>query len=229
MNSLSKPVLILAPHPDDESLGVGSLLTMRAQRGASDIVVFLTDGAGSHVGVPGWSSGRVGRLRAAEARAALAMLGVKSQPVFLNWPDSLPASPDMPLFCDTAARLIALCRRHRIGTILTTWAGEPHCDHEAAAALGKVVAKACNIPRLDYLIWGWTRPDFEAASARRRVLSIDVAAGRPRQRRAISCHRSQRGGRITGGGTCFRLPRAILALGGKPRLILLKDGPGHAA
>ncbi|HEX2943304.1 MAG TPA: PIG-L family deacetylase, partial [Rhodopila sp.] len=40
--------LILAPHPDDESLGCGGLIATAVAAGRAPLVVILTDGAGSH-------------------------------------------------------------------------------------------------------------------------------------------------------------------------------------
>ena len=40
--------LILAPHPDDESLGCGGLIAESCARGQPPLLVVLTDGAGSH-------------------------------------------------------------------------------------------------------------------------------------------------------------------------------------
>ena len=58
--------LILAPHPDDESLGCGGLIAACVAAGRSPLVVILTDGAGSHPNSrrfrrPG--CGRAGRRR----------------------------------------------------------------------------------------------------------------------------------------------------------------------
>lgn len=223
-----QPILVLAPHPDDESLGVGALLATRALAGNIDHVAFLTDGAGSHLDVPGWSAARIGRARANEGRQAVAALGIRSAPLFLEWEDAAPPRRAAPLFRQTAARLAAFCRRNRIRAIVSTWSGEPHCDHEAAAMLAQVVARACRIPQLDYLVWGWTLANLEEKIAGRCLLSFDVSRGRTRQRRAIGCHRSQFGGRISGGGTRFRLPPTMLGLAARPTLILL-SGKDHNA
>jgi hypothetical protein len=54
------------------------------------------------------------------------------------------------------------------------------------------------------------------------VRSVRTAAGRPRQRRAIRCHRTQLGGRIVGARDNFRLRRAMLRLADQPMTLLLK-------
>src|SRR5580704_16937481 len=44
----AQPLLVLAPHPDDESLGCGGLIADCQARGQPVYVLILTDGAGSH-------------------------------------------------------------------------------------------------------------------------------------------------------------------------------------
>ncbi len=84
------PWLMLAPHPDDESLGPGGLIAMLARRGAPPRIAFLTDGSRSHEGAPGWSARRIVGARRREATRALRMLGVRAAAVHLNWPDASP-------------------------------------------------------------------------------------------------------------------------------------------
>ena len=42
------PMLILAPHPDDETLGCGGLIAAASAAGHPPFVLVLTDGTGSH-------------------------------------------------------------------------------------------------------------------------------------------------------------------------------------
>lgn len=218
------PWLIVAPHPDDESLGTGSLLVGIAEAGGRPSVAFLTDGAGSHRGAPDWSESRVSRARAAEGRNALRRLGVVDSPIRLDWPDADPHPPGSEGFERSARLLVAWGRRHRVRAIAVTWRGEPHCDHEAAAALAATVAQRLRAQLFEYLVWGWTVPDVEQAVRRYKSFAIDVVSGRPRQRRAIACHRSQLGTRITGARQAFRLPMSMVKLADRPQLILLSRG-----
>ena len=67
------PALVLAPHPDDESLGCGGLIAAAAAAGLPLRVVVVSDGTGSHPAVP---PARLKALREAETRAAIAALGL---------------------------------------------------------------------------------------------------------------------------------------------------------
>lgn len=94
---LAGPLLVIAPHPDDETLGAGGVLLEAAARGQAAWVVFVTSGDAF-----GWSLKYLwrrllgdksamldlGRERMNEALAAAARLGVPPERVvFLGFPD----------------------------------------------------------------------------------------------------------------------------------------------
>ena len=72
--SLSGRVLIVAPHPDDETLGAGGTAALHARRGDQVIIVTVTDGRSSQAA--SLSPTAMARQRASEAEAAAATLGV---------------------------------------------------------------------------------------------------------------------------------------------------------
>ena len=67
-------VLIVAPHPDDETFGCGAALAAAAAAGRRIAIVLLTDGEGSHPQSVAYPPDRMADLRLAELRAALAHL-----------------------------------------------------------------------------------------------------------------------------------------------------------
>jgi LmbE family N-acetylglucosaminyl deacetylase len=69
-------VLVVVPHPDDESLGCGGLIASLAVTGRLFHTVFVTDGGASHPGSREWPRHRVAAQREKEAAAALAHLGI---------------------------------------------------------------------------------------------------------------------------------------------------------
>ncbi len=214
--------LVLAPHPDDESLGCGALMATLAAAGSRVYSAFLTDGSGSHPDAPGWSARRIAGVRAQEAAMALQALNGAPHPLHLDWPDAAPVLPGDPLFERGVRQLSAWCRRHGVTRIAVTWSGEPHCDHEAAALLAQAVARRCGVVLYYYLVWGWTLRDLAERVRGLAVRSVATGAGRPRQHRAIRCHRTQLGGRIVGARENFRLPRAMLRLADRPMTLLLE-------
>jgi LmbE family N-acetylglucosaminyl deacetylase len=205
--------LVLAPHPDDETLGAGALLCALADAGRPAQVVYLTDGSASHPGSPTWSRGRLAGLRRREARAALRRLcGVGApEPVFLDWPDAAPPAPDSSLFAATALRLARLIQSEQITNLATTWPLEPHCDHAAAAALGQAVARRQRgRVRLYWcVVWGWTIPESRQLERTAALPILSPAAMTRRRRAALAQHRSQLGGVVSDSPGGFRLPPAM--------------------
>jgi LmbE family N-acetylglucosaminyl deacetylase len=93
--------LVLAPHPDDETLGTGALIADAAARDALAGVVFVTDGAGSHPHETVASRSRLVATRRHEAKVALRRLaGARNsvRPIFMDWPDARPRNPGEPAF-----------------------------------------------------------------------------------------------------------------------------------
>ncbi len=68
-------VVVLAPHPDDESLGCGGLLAAAASCGRAAAVIFISDGGASHRNSRRYPPRLLRSLREEEALAALAALG----------------------------------------------------------------------------------------------------------------------------------------------------------
>ena len=68
-----KHILVVSPHPDDESLGCGGTLRKHVVEGDEVRIIFLTSGEqGGH----GRSSEETLEIREREAKAAAAILGV---------------------------------------------------------------------------------------------------------------------------------------------------------
>jgi N-acetylglucosamine malate deacetylase 1 len=74
-------VLVLAPHPDDEVLGVGGTLAAYASKGIRTVVVIFSTGAGSH---PLHKENVITRRRKEETLAAHKQLNV-SETIFLMY------------------------------------------------------------------------------------------------------------------------------------------------
>jgi len=211
------PLLVLAPHPDDESIGCGGLIALATARGRDVHVAILTDGIGSHPESPSTPPARLRAIREAEARDAVALLGVRPECLgFLGQPDAR-AAHDGTAFDGVASAIGDLVRQHRIATILTTWRHDPHCDHQAAAKLGDAVAGQTGITHVAFPVWGWTLPrDQILADGPPRGARLDISAVLPAKRRAIAAHVSQTTALISDSPYGFQLPAAFLALFDRP-------------
>lgn len=91
-------VLVIAPHPDDETLGTGGIIQRARKAGASVKVMFLTNGEFNEISSISYQVKPLlvksdfllnGRTRKAEAIRVLEGLGLKKEDlVFLGYPDS---------------------------------------------------------------------------------------------------------------------------------------------
>ncbi len=221
------PLMVLAPHPDDEALGAGPLLAALARTGAEPHLAFVTDGSASHPDAPGWSPRRLAGARRWEGRRAAVALGLRRPPVWLGWRDAAPPALTSAKWRRTVRRLGWHLRRLGIRQLVTSWGGEAHCDHEASARLADAAARAARSPvRVSSVaVWGWTEATAAARLRRSRARSVPVPGGTVAAARALACHRSQLGTRVPGSPAGFRLPRPMWGLARRSPLLLF-DGSG---
>jgi LmbE family N-acetylglucosaminyl deacetylase len=202
--------LILAPHPDDESLGCGGLIAACTAAGRMPLVAVLTDGAGSHPKSLSFPPDRLREVRAHEVRQAVGCLGLPpDRVVFLGQPDTA-APHGGPGLDAVVERLIALVRPN-CTAILAPWRHDPHCDHEAASLAAAAVARAAGIRHVAYPVWGWMLPanglvPEQPGDGWRLGIGKFLVA----KRRAVRAHRTQYGGLITDDPSGFQLPAALL-------------------
>ncbi len=206
------PLLILAPHPDDESLGCGGLIAGACSRGHDIRVAILTDGGMSHPRSRAWPRERLIARRAAEAKAAVGCLGLPpARLLFFNEPDGAAAT-EGPEFAKAVDRLADLLIRDRIGTVFSSWVADPHCDHIAAARIAKSACALVGARRLSYPVWAWTLPDdADVPDVAGRAMRFEVGCYLPAKRRAIECHATQHAGLIDDDPDGFTLQGAFLA------------------
>jgi LmbE family N-acetylglucosaminyl deacetylase len=206
--------LVLAPHPDDESLGCGGLIATCAAAGRPPLVAILTDGAASHPNSRAFPPDRLRAQRALEARTAVVHLGLSpDRLVFLDQPDSAAPSqgPGFEAMVDALTTLVGL--EVDCTAILAPWLHDPHCDHEAASRIAAAVAERCGIRAVAYPVWGWTLPPETLVPAPPGLgWRLDVGTFLARKRAAILAHRTQYGGLITDDPTGFQLPPELLSV-----------------
>jgi LmbE family N-acetylglucosaminyl deacetylase len=188
-----RPFVVVAPHPDDESLACGGLIADACRQGVSGRVVIVSDGAGSHPNSKAYAPDRLSSLREEEARQAGAELGLKPEDMlFLRLPDRF-----VPSEGEDAERAIGVIadrvREVGAGSLFVSWRHDPHCDHEASYQIArKVQIRVGKVRLFEYVVWGHTLPPSTEVDPIRSGfrISIDHEA-MEKKRRAIAAHRSQ--------------------------------------
>ena len=153
-------VVVVAPHPDDETLGFGATAAAAAGRGIPVQVVSVSDGGAAH---PEATAAQRMALDADPARRSALRRGGSGHgaPMRLGLPDG-----DLAAHEDAARRRTRRGAGRRPGGIwcAATWRGDGHPDHEA---VGRAAAEAT--ARTGAVLTG--------------VSGVDVALGRAGRRR----------------------------------------------
>lgn len=211
----NRRLLVIAPHPDDESLGCGGLIAAFAADGRDVLAVFVTDGSGSHRYSRAWQAERLIAQRRAEALSALVALGVTARAtVFLDLRDTAMPKLDAGAGQRALSRLSFALAAFAPDLMLLPWRRDPHCDHRDAWALA--MAAAASLPVrpdiLEYAVWldeigvADDQPGADEAVAETFDISPYLAA----KRAAVQAHLSQTTNLIADDPTGFRLtPQTI--------------------
>jgi LmbE family N-acetylglucosaminyl deacetylase len=158
-----RSLLVLAPHPDDETFGCGALIARARATGVSVTVVVATDGSRCATSER-LEPAQIAALRRVELRAACDRLGVRTDDtITLGYGDGTLAAR-LPELTAAVAGLIA---RLRPDVVLVPCAQDQHPDHrsvhDAAIAAGGSPAL------LGYPVWTWhSAPFFVEAPAAAR-------------------------------------------------------------
>lgn len=182
------PVLVLAPHPDDEVLGCGALLADCWRDGTAAHVVCLTNGAASHPR----STQDVAAIRAKELAEAITILGgdARSDLTCLGYPDA--ALHRVPVQT-VVARLDSLIDKLESLILIAPSPLDPHCDHVTTALIATRLSSLHPHLRLIYYpIWSrWVGAGAAPTVPDCRRMFYPVDAGL--KSRAIAAHASQQG------------------------------------
>ncbi|WP_295474722.1 PIG-L deacetylase family protein [uncultured Pseudomonas sp.] len=166
--------VIVAPHPDDEVLGCGGLMSQLQQLQRSIMLISVTDGTASHPGSPLWPAQRLARERPLESAEALRLLGL---PDDLHWRRA--GLPDGAVAAHLAELETLLLEHLQVNDVVfTTWSGDGHPDHEAT---GRACASAClnsGARLVEFPLWAWhwaTAEDERLPWDRARKVLLDPA------------------------------------------------------
>ena len=186
-------VLVLAAHPDDESVGCGGLLALLADAGAEVHVCFVTDGEAT-IGatVP---AAEVARRRRLEAEAACRVLGTRP-PRFLGHPDGGLADVAEQLRGDVQRLVTELGPE----VVIAPWELDGHADHRALHA-----AVPAGVEVWGYETWTPLTPN--------RV--VDISSVFARKEQALACYETAHLAFDVGAMLALNRYRSVHGLSGK--------------
>jgi LmbE family N-acetylglucosaminyl deacetylase len=184
--SAQRSCVVIAPHPDDETLGAGATIMRKVEAGTAVHVVVATDGSKSPVGDPAAVTAR----RSGELATACALLGLSNNDVTrLPFVDAELRPDD-----DTLVAAIAeVVHTHRPDEVLVTDETDPHADHAALGAATRTALAGTGVRLLSYPVWQFERPARLVRQLRRggrpELVRTDGFGGRKRQ--AVDAYASQ--------------------------------------
>lgn len=188
-------LVVIASHPDDETLGAAGLMSRVHRDGGRVTVVVASDGEASHPGSPTHSRAQLAMIRREEVRRAVQIVAPAADVHFLHLPDSGLREHRADLrtgLRDILHATVPAARGEDFGTLVVApWSGDGHRDHRVTA---EVVAEVCaerGIRHLGYPIWlwHWAAPAGVPWTAS-RALTLN-ADERTAKDRALAQHRTQ--------------------------------------
>jgi LmbE family N-acetylglucosaminyl deacetylase len=216
----ARRLVAVCAHPDDESFGLGAVLTAFAAAGTELALLCLTRGEASTLG-PGAQD--LAAVRSRELACAAAALGI-GDVLLLDYPDGGLANIPLDILGAEVARVAA-----GADALLVFDEGgiTGHPDHVRATAAAAKAAAWSGLP-----VYAWAIPRvvatalnaaFGTAFVGREASALDtcLTVDRARQMQAIACHRSQ----STDNPVLWRR----LALTGDREYLRILDGHGDAS
>jgi len=185
----SRTLAVVAPHPDDATLGAGGLIQTCAELGYEITIILVTDGDAR----PAIGQRRCGELRSALMR--LAPDGARVTRLCFTYDKIAPFQGEL---------LEALVKTvpHDC-TLVAPYENDGHSDHIATSHASQMAALALGVPCVRYPIWAWygSTPQELRTHPLRRVTLAEPA--RLAKQQALACHESQIESR--GSGAIVRL------------------------
>lgn len=188
-----RPVTVIAPHPDDESLGAGGLLHRLSAAGCPATVVIVTDGAAGYPDANPAQRRDLTRTRRRETWDAIRHLcRTGAQPVFFDIPDG-EATGHEDEITERIAAVLSAAGGSADGLVLAPWPDDPHPDHQAVGRAAQTATAPSGVELWQYPIWmrHSIRPDDPRVPVDDLTVVCLSTAERQAKRRAIEAHVSQ--------------------------------------
>lgn len=225
--------IVLAAHPDDESLGAGGLMARLRGLGARVTVLLCTAGEASHPDSPTTTPEHLAAVRLQEFDRALAHVLPEPDWRFLALPDGRLAGHRPELRAALQRTLTEAAAGwglppERI-TLVAPYRHDGHPDHEALGAAAAETADGGGHGLLEYPIWYWLWAET-ADPAWQSWLRLPLApAERRAKAAAMAAHVSQTRALSGAPGDEVLLPPAFLAHFDRPFETFAWQRPAAAA
>ncbi len=181
-------LVVVAAHPDDESLGAGGLTATATTAGVPTLLLVATCGEGSHPLSTTHTRAQLARTRRRELDAAAAELGLAESAVtVLDVPDGEVGRH----LDDIVAAMVDLVGDGRGVLIAAPYRADGHPDHEAMGRGAAAAAHRTGAMLAEYPIWMWHAADPREVPWERFArlpLSSEI---REAKRAAVASHASQ--------------------------------------
>lgn len=191
-------LLVVSPHPDDESIATGELIQQVRQSGGDVRILLLTNGDNNpwpqrwverRLRIGGEERRRWGERRRGEVAQALQQLGVESSALqALGWPDMGLTDRVSEHFHSTLAALTTSLDAYEPNLVVMPALGDHHPDHGAAHVITRLALARWpgrTPEQLAYLVHG---REGEVTGRVKLDSSVGLHANKLA---ALACHRSQ--------------------------------------
>jgi LmbE family N-acetylglucosaminyl deacetylase len=183
--------IVVAAHPDDETLALGGAIAAMAASGMAVIVVTASDGEASHPLSTTVTPDELRALRRSESRRALRVLADGHPGNVLNVQLHLRDGHLAALQEDLTYQLLKYLTPKDL--CFATWEFDGHPDHEAVGRAAKVASEESGARLLQYPVWmwHWATPDERSIpwDRARRIELSDVH--QQRKQSALECYTTQ--------------------------------------
>jgi LmbE family N-acetylglucosaminyl deacetylase/SAM-dependent methyltransferase len=182
-------LVVVAAHPDDETLGAGGLMATAHTSGIPVVVIVATAGEHSHPESSTFSPEQLSAVRRVEVVRAIDAVAPGAVVHLLGLRDG-----ELRHHIDVLTRAIASHANGRSGVLVASpWRDDGHPDHTAAGRAAAAAAAAAGASLVEYPIWGWhwgkpESPEWPWARLRTLPLSAGAVAAKAD---ALEQHRSQ--------------------------------------
>jgi len=201
-------LVLVAAHPDDETLGAAGLLAHGQALGWDIQVIVVTNGEGSHPDSPTHSPEQLSTVRRQEVTAAVGLAAPRAELLFLDLPDGEISS----FVEDLTARLRSeIIRLPATGLVVTPWAGDRHPDHAAVAEAAALACAGTEARLFGYPIWAWHWSGPSAHDLPENMQRLDLTPAESATKNdALACHTSQIGALSAAAGDEAVVPPEML-------------------